>query len=176
MGFALPVIAIGQAVLGAVTMFAQKGAAEANAEAQFKAAARQAHASYKEITRQQEEVNRIAQEQVSDRVRAANQEMGALRVTAGERGASASTVVGLARTIAHLEGVDISRINKNRKSNIEAGEAAKEAARIGFVNTINLAQNQAEVEVLSAGLNFLGSGLQIAGGFVRDRAFLNSLD
>jgi len=176
MGFALPVIAIGQAVLGAVTMFAQKGAAEANAEAQIRAATRQAEASYAEISRQQEEVNRIAQEQIADRVRTANQEMGALRVTAGERGASASTVVGLARTIAHLEGVDITRIDRNRKSNIEAGEAAKEVASVGMLNTIDLARNQAEVEVLSAGLNFLGSGLQIGGQYVRDQAYLDSLD
>lgn len=171
----MPVLAIGQAVVGAVTAFATIGMARQQQKAANEAAARQLELQYKEIDRQQSEVNRIAQEQVSDRMRVANMELGTVRVAAMERGLSGYSMAMMARTIGYLEGVDLSRINKNRVANIEAGEAAKTSAKQGFINTVTIAANQAQAASTSAVLGMFGSGLQIAGGYYKDQQYLKSL-
>lgn len=170
-----PVLAIGQLALGAVTAFAQIGQANAMYQAQQEAANRQIEASYKEISRQQEEVNRIAVEQKSDRIRQANAELGTVRVSAGERGVSGGTMMAYARAIGALEGMDISRIEKNRESNIKAGEAAKVAAQNQYFSTLTIAANQTSAAKTSAFLGFVGSGLQIGSGLYKQSSVLGTL-
>lgn len=171
----MPVLAVGQAILGVVSGFAQMGMAKKQASAQIQAAQEQLKYQYKEISRQQEQVNETAQSQISDRVRAANAELGTMRVSALERGVGGSTVMAFARTIGFLEGVDISRIDKNRQANIEAGELSKQAARAGYNSTVDIARNQAQVSTISATLGMVGSGLQIAGNYYKENQALNSM-
>jgi hypothetical protein len=173
MGIILPILQIG---LGAITAFAQIGAANAQYQAQLEASNRQIEATYEEVARQQEEVNRVSQEQVSDRIKKANLELGTVRVLALERGVSGTTMIGLARHIGYLEGVDLSRIEKNREGNIEAGEAAKKNAQNRYFSEISIAANQKRVATTSAILGAVGSGLQIAGGYYQDQMYLKSLE
>jgi hypothetical protein len=168
-------LAIGSAVVGAAGSFASMGAARSSAQAQADAASDQAEFQYKEITRQQEQVNETAAEQKSDRMRKAAQELGTLRVLAGERGASGSTFTSLAQEIGYFEGLDLSRIDTNRKNNIASGEASKEAARMGAAQTVSIASNQAKVAGIAGGLNIVGSGLQIGSGYYGQQAQLNAL-
>ena len=167
MGAIMPMLIIGQAVLGMVTGVAQMAQARSAQQAANEAATRQIKASYAEITRQQGEVNRIAVEQASDRMRAANAELGTVRTSAGERGVSGTTMTGFARAIGALEGVDLSRIEKNRQANIAAGEAAKRDAQNNYITTVNIAANQASAATSSAWLGMAGSGLRIGADYAR---------
>lgn len=136
------------------------------------AAARQTAATYREIQRQQIEVNRIAAEQTSDRVRAADAELGAARVAASERGVAGTTMAAMTRQIAYLEGADLSRIENNRVSNLAAGEASKASAKNGYLESVAIANNQHSVNLTSAILGTAGSGLRIAGNYYDTQATL----
>lgn len=158
-------LAIAQVGLGVVNAFAQSSNAKKTEKDQKAALAKQTAETYIEIDRQQGEVNRIASEQVSDRVRSANADLGAARVAAAERGVSGTTMEAMTRNLAYLEGADIARIEKNRKSNIAAGESQKRSAQNGFFEGTNIAANQASVATTSAWLGAAGSGLSIAGNY-----------
>src|SRR5688500_13366258 len=83
------------------------------AEAQAEANNTNADLQYRELDRQQNETNRVAQEERSDRMMRARQELGTLRVLSGERGASANTSGALLREVGYWEGVDLGRIEAN---------------------------------------------------------------
>lgn len=156
-------LAIAQAGIGVVSAFGQQSNAKRQEDDAKKAAAKQTGEVYVEVARQQSEVNRIAAEQVSDRIRAANADLGAARVAAAERGVSGSTMSAITRTLGYLEGADLSRIEANREANIQAGEAQKRSAKNGFFETVTIAANQRNVATTSAWLGAAGSGLAIAG-------------
>ena len=162
-------------VVAAATAAVQVSNANEMQSIQNKAAVKQAELQYKEISRQQGEVNRISQEQKSDRVRKADQELGTLRVLAGERGVSGGTFTALAQEIGYFEGIDLSRIEGNRESNIEAGEAQKKAAQQGAINTVTIAAQQASAATTGAVLNGIGSGLQIGAGYYNKGEQLDAL-
>jgi hypothetical protein len=167
---ALAGIGVGLSAFSAGFGFLQaRGQANAEIEAaniRAQQATQQAKAQYEEIDRQQREVNRIAEEQRADRVRKADQELGSLRVLAGERGLSGTTFFSMAQEVGYWSGLDISRINENRDANIAAGEASKKSAQQGALNTIQIAQNQAKVASHGVGLAAIGTGLQIVGAGV----------
>jgi hypothetical protein len=167
MGPAIPAIMIAVAVAGAAQQFMATRQQAANdqkiASIQAKQAVEQTTAQYAEIDRQEREVNRIAEEQRSDRMRKAYQEMGTLRVLAGERGASAQTTNALLGEVGYFAGLDLSRIEQNRKANIDAGEASKKAAHQGAINVIDIASNQSKVASKTVNMALIGTGIQIAG-------------
>lgn len=168
-------LAIAQAGVAIVGAFSQAANAKKQEKDAKKAAAEQTAETYVEIARQQGEVNRIAGEQVSDRIRAANAELGAARVAAGERGVSGTTMSAIVRNIGYLEGADLARIEKNREANIEAGESQKRSAKRGFFESVTIARNQAAAANTSAFLGAAGSGLQIAGNYFNQSAQLAAM-
>jgi len=171
----MPALAIGQATMGVVGAVAQSSHAASQEASQKEAAVKQTQAAYAEVSRQQVEVSRVAQEQKSDRIRAANAELGAARVAAMERGVSGTTMSAIVRNIGYLEGADLSRIEGSRVANIEAGEAAKVNAKNGMIESVNIAANQRSVATTGAWLGAAGSGLSIAGNYFQSQQSLNSL-
>lgn len=171
----MPALAIGQAAVGVVGAMAQAGQASSQEAASNEAARKQTQAVYAEVARQQVEVNRVAAEQKSDRIRAANAELGAARNAAMERGVSGTTMSAITRHIAHLEGADLSRIEANREANIQAGEATKTNAKNGLIESVNIAANQRSAATTSAFMGAVGSGLSIAGNYYQNQQSLNSL-
>lgn len=159
-------VAAASASMSFVESRQQAKAQQQMADENARAANEQAKLQYGEIQRQQEETNEIAQQQKSDRVRQANQELGTLNVLAGERGASGSTLGALATEVGYYEGLDISRIETSRKQNIASGEASKKAAQQGAINTINIAELQSKAAAKSVKFAGIGAGLQIAGSAV----------
>lgn len=141
---------------------AQKKMAARSYADQIEAARNQSLAQFAEIARQQNEAMEIAQEQKSDRIAKATQELGTLRVLAGEMGTSAGTFSAMVREVGYFEGLDLSRIDANLAKNIEAGEAEKRNAQQGFINTVTIARNQAEVALTDARYKKIGAGIQIA--------------
>lgn len=171
----MPALAIGQAAMGVVGAVAQSSHAASQEASQKEAAQKQTQAVYAEVSRQQVEVNRVAQEQKSDRIRAANAELGAARVAAMERGVSGTTMSAIVRNISYLEGADLSRIENSRAANIEAGEATKVNAKNGMIESVNIAANQRSAATTGAWLGAAGSGLSIAGNYFQNQQSLNSL-
>ena len=167
-------LAIASTAVSVVSTFAQMGAANAQFAAQSAAAQRQAQAQIDEATRQQQQVNEDAASQKSERIRRADRELGTLRASMAERGVSGATFTGLVSQVAFFEGLDLSRIETNRARNIEAGEAAKRAAREGAITTIDIAENQRNVAITGAVFQGVGSGLQIGTSYVRDQQFLKA--
>ena len=165
-------LAVAQVGLGLINGFAQQSNAKKGEKDQKAALAKQTAEVYLEVHRQQGEVNRIASEQVSDRVRAANADLGAARVAAGERGVSGTTMQAITRNIAYLEGADLARIDRNRQSNIAKGESQKRSAQNGYFEGVTIASNQAAVATTSAWLGAAGSGLAIAGNYFNNQSQL----
>lgn len=165
----LAIAQVGLGVWGAMDSSSRADKAKNSAE---KKEARQFVATTTEITRQQNEVSRIAGEQKSDRIRQANIDLAGARMSGLERGVSGSTMSAFVRNIAYLEGADVARMERNRQSNIAAGEAAKVSARNGYFENVAIANNQASAASTSAWLGAAGSGLQIAGNYFNNQAQL----
>lgn len=93
-----------------------------------------------EFTRQQELVDRKAKDEKSDLTRRLNAELGALRVAIGEGGAAGSNnAIAMFNDQSYLGGVELSRVEANRKENLEAIDADKRVAGQQFVNVNNTA-------------------------------------
>lgn len=167
-------LAVGQLALGAFGMFSQQKNAKDAADDQKEQLKQAARLTNIEVGRQQHEVNRIAAEQKSDRIRQANTDLAGARMSGMERGVSNATMSQFVRNVAYLEGADISRLERNRQSNIAAGEATKAKAKQGVIDGVNIANNQAAAATTSAWLGFAGSGLQIAGNYYNNQQQLSA--
>ncbi|SFZ81660.1 hypothetical protein SAMN02983003_0620 [Devosia enhydra] len=167
-------LAAGQLVIGGIGALTQANNAKKAERAQKDTAQKQTAEVFLEVARQQLEVNRIANEQKSDRIRQANTDLAGARMSGMERGVSGTTMSQMIRNIAYLDGADVARMERNRLSNIAAGEASKRSAKNGFIESVNIAANQASAATTSAWLGFAGSGLQIAGNFYNQNTQLSA--
>lgn len=173
MGAAALIPALGLGI-NAVGLLAQKKNADQTTQVQIAQLKHQRDATIAETNRQEGEARRIATEQISDRIAQSNQQLGTARVTAGERGASASTMQSFARAIGFAEGLDINRIRTQNIQNQKAGEATKKNAEVGVFDSINIVNNQKSVSMTNSTLNFIGSGIQIASNAYSNSMALNA--
>ena len=157
------VFAIGSLVFQTVSAFAKAGAAQDAADEASDIARENNQLQQQELTRQQQEENVAAREQRNDRIRQANAELGALRVAAGDSGLAGTTFSGLAFDLAYTEGLDLSRINKNRDSRIEALQSDKEQARLNAKATITSAQRKASSAKSAAFIGLAGGAFSTIG-------------
>lgn len=155
----LAALQIGFSALNAAVRQSQ---AKKFARATEKAARANAALQIAELTRQQEEVNRLAGEEVSDTIRRANQELGALRAVAGDAALSGSSFQRLVVELGAVEGLDLSRIEMNRINRLEALQSAKKKARQDYINIVKQAYNNARAEQLDAAFDFIGDIFQIS--------------
>lgn len=153
------------AIISFAMMAAQAISANMQAKQQAKmaeqTAAQNKDLAIEEATRQQTEVNRVAGEDKSDRARIADRELATLRVMSGETGGATTTYQRMIQELGFFEGMDISRIEGNRKSKVDAlqddkkgailhyeqvkaqSKAAKRNANIGLVLGVGMAGAQA---------------------------------
>lgn len=146
--------------LSMISAAASSAAASKNASMQAEMARNQAQAQVNELARQQTEVDDKANEEKSDRMRAAEKELASARVASAE-GFSMGT--RLAGEIGYNEGLDLSRIEATRVNNTEAIVSKMKAASAGAVNTAALANAQAKAASQSAFMGAIGSGVSIMG-------------
>lgn len=170
----------------------QSVAAQNAANSQITAISQTTQAQMQELSRQEIDVNSKAAEEKSDRIRAAERELAALRVASAEGFAMGDRVAG---EIGFFEGTDLSRIEGSRanaigklqadqkalhtsaKSQISAlKQQAKDAKKSAYVGALgNIAQMGAASYAAGAGAKAgaaqsagyssgLGSGLKIGGG------------
>lgn len=161
----MAILAAGSLALSAVTAFTGTQRARANAEAEADAAAQEFALQQTELTRQQREAQGIAQEERSDVVRRANQELGTLRAMTGEMGASPNAFARMVAELGGAEGIDLARINRNRDNRVSALQASKDSSSQQYTNRATAAYNQGKSQITSSVLGFVGSGLQIGAGY-----------
>lgn len=149
-------IAAGAALLSSAAS-AGLGFVQAGQQADAQNAALEA--AYAEQTRLQEENNRIAAEKVTDRVRQTNQQLGSIRAAAGELGGGLDAFVIEAGA---LEGIDLHRIEKNRKNQEDSLQAAKVAGRVSALSNIRQSYAEATTNAVSQGFKVVSGGLQLA--------------
>ncbi len=156
-------LTIGKLIFSGVSAIVSARQAQQQADAQFAAQLQNFNNQQTELTRQQTEANRIAEEEKSDTVRRANQELGSIRVAAGEQGASESSALRIANELFFVEGLDLSRTEKNRLNRVTSLQSSKDSSRQGQQNIITQSFNEASRTLTSSVLGFFGSGLQILG-------------
>jgi hypothetical protein len=83
-------------------------------------------------------------------------------VVNGERGASAVTMARMAGQAGFFEGMDISRIEKNRASQVASIQTAKQAANMDATYQQQKDRMRAQAAITSAVLGTTSSGFQIA--------------
>ena len=166
-------LAVGGLALGAVSAGTQTFMSSQHAAAQADAAKLNFDFRNAELTRQQSEINRVAEEDKSDIVRQAEQALGAIRVAASEVGATGSTsFMRMLAEVGAAEGRDLSRIERNRKESVASVQASKRAAAVSGQNVVRQAQNEQTAGIVDATLGFIGTGLQIGTGYHRRRVDL----
>lgn len=158
---ALAIGSLAMATVGTVNSIMQANAA---ADRASKIASQNAQAAYAQLGKQQEEANRIATEQKADRIRKADHELGALRANdfvndGGSRFGS------LLNELGYVEGLDLGRIETNRKNTIDALQSKKQNAQLGAIEQGSAAAMMAQNQTTSSALGFVGSGLQIGAGY-----------
>lgn len=166
---------VGSLALSAVSAMGAISASKQQGAATREAAGENLALQTTEFRRQQEVVNEISQEEKSDVIRRADQQLGSIRATAGEVGASASSVVRLLAEVGGVEGTDLSRIESNRRNKVESLQTSKRAAGQDYTNTVTASYNKQKTEKTGAILGFVSSGLQIGGAaygrsLIRDQA------
>ena len=154
-------LAIGSAVASVAGGFMQASATAKAAAAQAEANNAQLQQVYAENNRQQEEVNRIATEQSSDRVRQANKELGTLRAVEGEMGLASLTPFVV--EASYNEGLDLSRIDGNRQAEIERLQAASRSGQLRTAASNEQLAATASTARTGALFNVVTSGLQLTG-------------
>lgn len=138
------------------------------AQAQASAAQRQFLLQDAEFSRQQREVNRVADEDKSDTIRQADRTLGSIRAAASEVGAGGTTsYMRMLVELGGAEGLDLSRIERNRKETIASLQSGKTAAAVSGQNVVNRAQNQQTANAIDSALGFVGTGLQIGTDYHR---------
>ena len=154
---ALAITAAVTAATTAMQVSAANSAAEQNARFQQE----NAEAQNRELSRQQRAVRDQAREEKSDVIRAAERELGSLRVAEGAAGLTSTAFLGLVNEVASLEGIDLSRIDRNERDKLDALQAQKEAAARGATNNIIAFNTEASISNQKAIGTAVGSGLQI---------------
>ena len=120
---------IASAVLGFVGAAAQSSQANAAYQAQVEASNQQLALIYEENERLRGEVDEQALEAKSDRVRALNHELGALRATR-EFGLTGNALTRMMVQSSYTAGLDLSRIESNRKAEQGAITAAYDRRKL----------------------------------------------
>lgn len=154
---------IGSLAMSAVSTFVGIRNARSQAKAQQEAARNTAIAQIREAGRQQVQVNKSAQNDKSDVIRKAEQQLGTLRVAGAAAGDT--SLVRMFAEVGATEGLDLGRIEANRQGTIDALEARKNNAAQGYIDTSTIAYNRATSEITSNVLGFVGSGLKIGAGY-----------
>lgn len=145
---------IGMSAIGAMGQMSQ-------ARATSNAAIEQSRLEWQEYERQKVEATRQAQEQKSERAREADRKMGMMLAVMADNGAEGtSTVSRYAGEIGFLEGLDIARIEGNRRRELAALGSKQYASGVRALGTINAAGAQAQQAIWGVAKTAAGAALK----------------
>ena len=139
--------------------FVQSQQQKAAIDAQVREQQRQAQAEIEELERQREEARKQAREQKSDRVREADKQMASMLVALGEiGGAGTINERRFAAEIGFNEGLDLARIESNRRNRVDSLAASQTAAARRARSAVDIGRRQKQ----GTTLRFLGGALGVA--------------
>lgn len=141
-----------------VQAFSQAQAVSRSAAADAAAVAQSAAFANEELTREQQEVNRIAREEKSDRMRQAEADLARARSAAAEGFGMLHREVA---ELGYLEGLDLSRIESNRAAKVASLQSQKVAQSMGAANARSSAEATSRNAMTSAFIGTISSGVQI---------------
>ncbi len=151
---ALLAVSVGMALVSTIAQNQALGA-------QNQAFADQNALEQKELTRQQEEVGAQAAERKSDTARRADADFASMIVAMAEGGgAGGVNQLRLGADIGSIEGIDLARIEGNRRRQVESIQSRKEGSTIRTRSQIksNVSKGRANT------IKFLGSSASSAAG------------
>jgi hypothetical protein len=163
-----PIAMVGMSLVSG--MMQSQQAAKAGAAARS-AATQQAQLQIDEYNRQQTQIDQQAAQQKGDRAMQADRDASTLQVLMGERGMASNAQSRSMQELGYFEGMDISRIETNRKAHIAATESGKTAALMGMNNAITFANNQQSSAQTGAFLGTLSSAVQIGANDYREQSW-----
>ena len=153
-------------LLSAAQTVSTISSARAEQKAQVAAANRNLEQQYKQLQLQQDQIAAEAQQDKTERSRQVDREIASLRVISGETGGLGTvTSQRLIGQAGYFAGLDLARIEGNRKRASDAVQQNKEAARVGALNTITDVTYKSYQTQRDAAFRFVGSGLQIYGDY-----------
>ncbi len=140
-------LAVSTAMSGASMLMANRAANE-----QQRAAEEAAVRQQEELKRQQDRADLVAQEEKSDIAREADRRIGEMLAFQADTGATTMGIARLAGDIGGIEGLDIARIESNRKE----GQFARNAEGVAIND--NVIQRAKETRAANTGrfLSFVG--------------------
>ncbi len=145
---------VGGALLSLVSAVGTARAENEAAQASIDSQAAQTALEVEELGRQQDAANEIAQEDKSDAVREADAQFASMIVALADGGGAGS--INQARSaveIGFTEGVNVARIEGNRRREV----AAKQSGKRGSVNRLTDTNKAAKIKSRAATTRFLGS-------------------
>lgn len=147
----LAIVSSGISLFGASK---QKSAEKAATRANIESVEEQTELEIEELFRQQEFLIEKAQEDKSDRVREADALFASMIVAMADGGGAGSiNQVRFGVEIGFNEGIDIARIESNRRREIEARQSGKQAA----LNRLKDAKRAGGIRNKASSARFLGS-------------------
>ena len=162
MGTAL-LFTLAKVAISAISTISQNRALDRQADQ----AANQANLEILELNRQRAEENKIAQEKKSDRVREADKAqaslIAALADSGGAGGANESRFVA---ETGFFEGLDLARIEGNRRRKVESLSSQQTFARNRALNTVDDIRGRQRTGTF----NFLGSVISAGTDIAKRRA------
>lgn len=142
---------------------AKKRAAQQAADT-YRAAEENAKAQYAETNRKQAEAGLDAMNEQSDRIRAANEQVGTMRAT--ETALSDASLGTLLFENAYGNALNYTRIDETFHRQIAALESEKSGAAQNYINTTTQAKNQASNVMAEASARQTNAVLGAAGSYL----------
>jgi hypothetical protein len=147
--------------LAAGSSLYQASAANSAAKAQNSALQQNALVANAELTRQQEEVNKIAAEKKGDRARVADQESAQLRALMAEKGGlQTGNYDALVASIGYYEGMDFGRIDRNAANEISSLQTQKQKVSNGVQIQMDANSREALNMKIGAGLQLTSTAIK----------------
>jgi len=119
------------------------------------------NAVFAENRRRQFAVNEESRLQKTDRIQQAEKEIGAVRVSIGELGATDASRMAFIRAVGFTEGEDVTRIDTNRIAKLNEIDAESLSARQATEDTLKKAYYTANSAWRQAIFGGISAGLQI---------------
>lgn len=161
-------IALGSLALTAVGTFAAVGSANRQqaqqqqiAQQQYAAADAEYELNNKQIAGQRDDVNEVAAEEKSDRMRRAIYELGALQTGVSESGLGIATGSRIEAEAAYAGGVDLSRIESNRQR--RQGNLDTQAEQVRLNREARVQSTYQNLQVVGANTQAAKTGAVLGG-------------
>ena len=124
----------------------------------------QSDAEVIELQRQRDERSEIAQEEKADRVREADQQFASMVTRLADvGGAGTQNEARFAQEIGGFEGLDVARIESNRRRDVESIKSRQQVSQSRALDTVAATKGRKKANSLGFISSAVGAGVSISG-------------